>query len=181
MKRLTEAKHERTGHVFRSSARTATRWQVSLGQMRQWITEGRVNAQTRVQEAGAAEWKAAGQFPELGFAPAGGVPHRPSAPPPLAGQASAPQSALAITSFVLGLLSLTCLGLLTGIPAVICGHLAARRARRSPGQYGGVRFRPGGLDHGLCWVPPDFGHSVRGVPPGPNAGQGQGPRDQLPE
>lgn len=124
---------------------------VSLGQMRQWITEGRVNAQTRVQEAGAAEWKAAGEFPELGFAPAGGVPHAgPSAPSPLAGQASAPQSALAITSFVLGLLSLTCLGLLTGIPAVICGHLARARARRSPGQYGGAGFALAGLIMGYA-------------------------------
>ena len=119
---------------------------VSLGQMRQWIAEGRINAQTRVQAAGAAEWKAAGEFLELGFAPAGGAPGTgPSAPPPLAGQPTAPQSGLAITSLVLGLLSLTCFGFLAGIPAIICGHMARARARRSPGQYGGAGFALAGL------------------------------------
>jgi hypothetical protein len=45
---------------------------------------------------------------------------------------------LAITSFVLGLLSLLCLALLTGLPAIICGHIAHARARRLPAQYGGA-------------------------------------------
>jgi hypothetical protein len=120
---------------------------VSIEQMRQWIAEGRVNSQTRVQEAGAGLWKTAAEFPELGFAPAartagGGV----SSPPPLAaGQPAAQQNGLAITSFVLGLLSLVCLGLFTGIPAIICGHIAHNRARRSPGQYGGSGFAIAGF------------------------------------
>ena len=40
---------------------------VSLEQLRQWIAQGRIDAQTRVQEAGAREWKTAAEFPELGF------------------------------------------------------------------------------------------------------------------
>jgi hypothetical protein len=119
---------------------------ISLGQMRQWIADGRVNARTRVQADGAADWKTAAEFQELGFAAAGGVPGAgPSSPPPPAGQTPAKQQGLAITSFVLGLLSLVCFGLFTGIPAVICGHLARARARRLPGQYGGAGFALAGL------------------------------------
>lgn len=62
-----------------------------------------------------------------------------------AGQTSAQQKGLAISSLVLGLLSLTCFSFLTGIPAIICGHLARARARRSPGQYGGAGLALAGL------------------------------------
>ena len=114
---------------------------VDLEQLRQWAAQGRVNPQTRVQPEGAAEWQAAGEVPEVqaALAAAGfGAPPSvapPSAPPvPATGQASG----LAITSFVLGLLSVLCLGLLTGLPAIICGHIAHARARRLPAQYGGA-------------------------------------------
>jgi hypothetical protein len=52
---------------------------------------------------------------------------------------------LAITSFVLGLLSLVCFSILAGVPAIICGHLARGRARRLPGQYGGAGLALAGL------------------------------------
>ena len=119
---------------------------ISLEQMRQWIAEGRVNAQTRVQAAGGGEWKPAAEFPELGLASALGRPGAGAAPPALpAGQAEGQQKGMAITSFVLGLLSLVCFGLLAGIPAIICGHMARGRARRAPGQYGGAGFALAGL------------------------------------
>jgi hypothetical protein len=114
---------------------------LSIEQMRKWITEGRINSQTRVQGAGAVEWRPAADFPELGFAPTAG-----SAPPPLpAGQPPTQQKGLAITSFVLGLLSLVCFSILAGVPAIICGHLARGRARRLPGQYGGAGLALAGL------------------------------------
>jgi hypothetical protein len=119
---------------------------VSIEQMRQWTAEGRINAQTRVQEAGAAVWKPAADFPELGFAPTVGVPSPGSPPPPLpTAQVTGQQNALAITSLVLGVLSLVCLPVLAGIPAIICGHLARGRARRLPGLYGGAGFALAGL------------------------------------
>jgi len=54
---------------------------------------------------------------------------------------------LAITSLVLGILSiLICvLGILPGIPAVITGHVARRRARKQPDQHGGAGFALAGL------------------------------------
>jgi hypothetical protein len=118
---------------------------VSLEQIQQWIAQGRINAQSRVQEDGATEWKMAAEFPEFGISPAGSTPGTPQSTQPLPGQAPAPPSGLAITSFVLGILSLVCFGFLAGIPAIICGHLARSRARQSPGQYGGAGFALAGL------------------------------------
>lgn len=44
---------------------------------------------------------------------------------------------LAIGSLVLGILSLACFGLLTGIPAIVMGHIAHNRSQRQPAEYGG--------------------------------------------
>jgi hypothetical protein len=50
---------------------------------------------------------------------------------------NARKSGMAITSMVLGITSLTCLGILTGIPAIIFGHISHSRVRKSPDQYAG--------------------------------------------
>src|ERR1043166_7651384 len=94
----------------------------SLEQMRDWITQGRVNAQTRIQQVGSVDWKPASEYPEIAcfFPPA----ISSGAPSPPVQRAGAEKKGLAITSFVLGVLSLVCFGLLAGIPAIICGHIA---------------------------------------------------------
>jgi Domain of unknown function (DUF4190)/GYF domain 2 len=120
---------------------------INLDQFKQWIAQGRVNAQTRVQPAGATDWKTATDIPEI----ASLLPHLPvSTPPPFAsgpGPAAANPDAkkgLAVASLVLGLLSfLTCF--LTGIPAIICGHIAYSRARRVPAEFGGSGLALAGL------------------------------------
>lgn len=54
---------------------------ISIEQLKQWIAEGRANANTLVQPAGSAEWKPLSSFPEFGIpAPLGQY----SAPPVLA-------------------------------------------------------------------------------------------------
>src|SRR5271155_4188647 len=73
---------------------------VSEEQLRQWIADGRVNAQTQAQLEGAGEWKSLSKFPEF----AGVL--KCSAPPPLPASTlavPAKTSALAITSLVLGI------------------------------------------------------------------------------
>lgn len=50
---------------------------VSAEQLRQWIAEGRVNAQTRIQAEGSAEWKPLSAYPEFAAS-------FPQAPPPTA-------------------------------------------------------------------------------------------------
>ncbi|MDR1145886.1 MAG: DUF4190 domain-containing protein [Verrucomicrobiales bacterium] len=47
------------------------------------------------------------------------------------------KSGLAVTSFVLGILSLLCCGLLVGIPAAICGHVADNKIKKSGGALTG--------------------------------------------
>lgn len=45
-------------------------------------------------------------------------------------------SGLATTSLVLGILSIICCGALTGIPAVICGHIARGKIKQDPSLKG---------------------------------------------
>jgi len=120
---------------------------VNLDQLRQWIAQGRVNTLTRVRPEGAADWKTAAELPELSGAftarSAGAAP--PLAASPIAAVAGPPQSGLATTSLVLGILSLVCFGFLAGIPAIICGHIARRRARAAPAQFGGAGAALAGL------------------------------------
>ena len=61
-------------------------------------------------------------------------------------------SNLAVTSLVLGILSLICLGILTGIPAIITGHFAHNRARRMPAQYGGAGMAIAGFIMGYLSI-----------------------------
>ncbi len=124
---------------------------VSLEQLWEWIRQGRVNADTRVQSVATSEWKPAREIPELTDAllprfPAAAAPG--TAPPP-AGPlptASPQKNGLAVASFVLGIISFAlCFGVIAGIPAIICGHVARNRARRMPEPYGGQGFALAGL------------------------------------
>ena len=61
-------------------------------------------------------------------------------------------SGLAIASLVLGILSVTCLGLLAGIPAIILGHIAHKRARKQPDQYSGAGLAIAGFVTGYASI-----------------------------
>ena len=52
---------------------------VSADQIRQWIAEGRVNAQTQTCAEGTQDWKPLGMFPEFGFTTSPLVGNLPSA------------------------------------------------------------------------------------------------------
>lgn len=51
----------------------------------------------------------------------------------------------AVASLILGLLGLFCLGLFTGIPAIICGHIARKQIRESSGRLTGGGLALSGL------------------------------------
>jgi hypothetical protein len=61
-------------------------------------------------------------------------------------------SGLAIWSLVLGILSLTCFWIFTAIPAVICGHMAYGRIRRSAGALTGEGLALGGMITGYIAI-----------------------------
>src|SRR5258706_15873907 len=56
---------------------------ISADQLRQWVAEGRANAQTRVLAEGTTEWKTVGELPEFASPGAAGPsgPASPTAPP----------------------------------------------------------------------------------------------------
>ena len=54
-------------------------------------------------------------------------------------------SALAVWSLVLGILSLLCIGLFAGIPAIICGHMGRSRIKQSNGALTGGGMALAGL------------------------------------
>ncbi len=126
---------------------------VTLEQLRQWQAQGRIGPQTRVQEVGAADWKTAAEIPALQNLLRPSQPLGGSVPGTLGALGGAePQKGLAVTSFVLGILSLICLGPFAGLPAVITGHMAHGRARRAPQEYGGAGFAIAGLVMGYLGI-----------------------------
>ena len=111
---------------------------VTSDQICQWIAEGRVNAQTKVQPAGSADWTRLGEVSE--FANAFGAP---VTPPPITptspGTAAAARektSGLAITSLVLGVLGLFTCGV-TALVGLILGIVALVKIKNSQGRLSG--------------------------------------------
>jgi hypothetical protein len=127
---------------------------IGLDQLKKWVTEGRIGPQTQIQEAGAAAWKTAAAMPELAPLLYAGAPRPGANVPPTSSPlpTGAPRTGLAVTSLVLGILSMICFLILTGIPAIICGHIALNRARRLPGAYGGSGMAIAGLVLGYASI-----------------------------
>jgi hypothetical protein len=83
---------------------------ITADQVRQWMAEGRANAQTRVLAEGSTEWKTLGELPEFGgappsIAPPGMAPAMPSMamPSPASGvseMVSGPAIGLIITGIL---------------------------------------------------------------------------------
>jgi prepilin-type processing-associated H-X9-DG protein len=119
---------------------------VSAEQLRQWLGEGRVNFQTRVQAGGSADWQALGALPEFAADRAAAA----AVPPALAaGMAPAKTSGLAITSLVLGILGFFC-GL-PALPGLILGFVSLHKIKRSNGSLGGQGIALAGtIVSGVC-------------------------------
>jgi len=114
---------------------------VTEEQLRQWILDGRLNAQSQVKAESDAEWRPLSAFPEFAAtlaaksAASGTPPPSPSTAPPLPAQTSG----LAVTSLVLGILGLfTCgvtalFGLILGIMAMVKAKPPGRGAAGGSG------------------------------------------------
>src|ERR1035438_244826 len=90
---------------------------VTAEQLRQWLAEGRVSAQTQVKAEGATEWTALGTLPEFAAASAGTMPVMPgiaaASPAP-----SAPAAAV-VNGPAIGLIVVAVLGALLQIVSII--------------------------------------------------------------
>ncbi len=115
------------------------------------VNAGLVTRETLVWQDGMVQWQPAGQAQPSLFPTA--QPSVPAAatelPPPLANRST---PGLTIASFVCGLVSFTGLSILTGIPAVILGHMALKLYREEPDRYEGRGLAVAGLVLGYVRV-----------------------------
>ncbi len=104
---------------------------VSAEQLREWLKQGRVNAQTQIQPEGAAEWLTLGALPEFAAAPAPAIAVSPITP---TGTARPKTSGMAIASLVLGILGICGVTALVGL---ILGIVSLVKISRSQGRLSG--------------------------------------------
>jgi hypothetical protein len=109
---------------------------ITADQLRQWIAEGRVNAQTKVQTEGAGVWKTVSELPEFAallptVAPfAAGAPTSIAMAPP-----TAKSNQLALWAMITGIISLLCCQIL-GPVSLILGIVALSQIKHNPQQKG---------------------------------------------
>jgi prepilin-type processing-associated H-X9-DG protein len=115
---------------------------VTAAQLRQWIQDRRVNAQTQVQVAGADAWQTAGALPEFAedFAAASAAPRSPAEAPAL----EARRSRMAVASLVLGILGVFTLGV-TALAGLVLGIVALTRISGSRGRLSGSGLATAGV------------------------------------
>ncbi len=111
---------------------------ITADQLRQWIAEGRANAQSQVLAEGAAEWKPLGQFPEFASALTG-IP-RPGTIGPIP---TAPRNnPMAVAGLILGIISITvglccCHGLPFNLLGIVFSVIGLSQIKEDPdGQQG---------------------------------------------
>jgi TM2 domain-containing membrane protein YozV len=95
---------------------------VGADQMRSWLAEGRINAQTPVQPGGTQEWKPLGSFPEFTADSKAAPPPGPQVPPTI-GALSSTMAARASNKIPAGVCGILLGGL--GIHKFILGYNTA--------------------------------------------------------
>jgi Domain of unknown function (DUF4190)/GYF domain 2 len=91
---------------------------ITIEQLKQWIGEGRANAQTQTLADGATEWKPLGALPEFTSSFAPPIPPTIS---PITGGRFRKTNSLAIAGLVCGILSLTFFCCCGGFPFNLLG------------------------------------------------------------
>src|ERR1051326_2991519 len=104
---------------------------ISAEQLRQWIAEGRANAQTKILPEGTTEWKSLSEFPEFNAAAASAPPTFVVTPPPVTADPSL-VSGPATGLMIVGILEIIghVLGLIFNLVGV--SFLAANQGANQP-------------------------------------------------
>lgn len=110
-----------------------------------WIREGRASHRTMARRTGEESWRPLSTFPEW-TGPLRGQPLPPGQPPPA--------SDMAVASLVLGIVALVFfpLGLMLGVPAVMCGHVGWGAIHAEPELVGGKGMVVAGLITGYLGI-----------------------------
>jgi hypothetical protein len=109
-------------------------------QLRQWLAEGRANAQTQTLADGAPEWKPLGALPEFAwhFAPPIPPAIRPLPPGTSAAGRLPKTNSFAMTGLVLGILSFVCcFKFLFGGLGLVFSLIGLSQINRHPELYAG--------------------------------------------
>jgi hypothetical protein len=125
---------------------------VSADQLRQWLNEGRVNGQTKIQAADTTEWKTLAEMPEFALLlPKTQAPLPPPVRPvPIAPLPQQATSQLAIWAMIAGICSLLCCCGWFIVPptAIVLGAVALARLKSHP-ELTGHGFAIAGLVLGI--------------------------------
>lgn len=130
-----------------------SRGPVPLEELVGMLRGGSLTGESLTWREGMDDWLPVGQVPEVQQAlvqsrlvPGAVMPSGAAMPSGVAMPVVPQQNGMALTSMVLGIISVV-LGtlLLTAIPGVICGHIARRQMRESPYPQGGAGMATAGL------------------------------------
>jgi len=107
---------------------------VGLDELRRWMAEGRLHANSPVQFEGATEWKPLASFPELmGLLPA-------NRPVPLTPQSTLPvqqSNSMAVAGLVLSCVAMLCCSCgPLGVLGIVFSAIGVAQANRDPAQSG---------------------------------------------
>lgn len=91
---------------------------ISTEQMRQWITEGRINAQTQAQAVGETTWKPVSMFPEFAGSFAAAPPPLSPMGVPMAGADVRARALQDVTGPAIGLMVTAALGILASLVGI---------------------------------------------------------------
>jgi hypothetical protein len=110
---------------------------ISADQLRQWISEGRINASTKVQPEGTGVWKRVVELPEFAAALSVAAPSHTApitmAPP----HAPSKANLMAVWAMITGFLSFVpCCWGVVGIVSIVLGCVALSQIKKNPQQTG---------------------------------------------
>lgn len=114
---------------------------VDAAQVQQWLSQGRVDANTMILAKGSTDWRPLGSFPALVATTPPPLP-RPASPPPPDNTISTLipyRNAPALIAYYLGVFSLIpCVGFFLGFGAIILGIIGLKQAGKHPEAKGKV-------------------------------------------
>jgi hypothetical protein len=112
---------------------------ITADQLRQWISEGRINANTKVQAEGSGVWKTVSELPEFGLTlpppPPSGPKYAPGGPISM-GPPPEKTNMLAVWSMICGIVGVFCCQIIIGPLALILGIVGLSQIKKNPHEKG---------------------------------------------
>jgi hypothetical protein len=110
---------------------------ITADQLRQWISEGRINAHTRVQPEGAGVWKCVSELPEFAAALPASAPPAPGIPMQMAPAPSAAKpNQMALWAMITGIISMIPCCCIISPVSIVLGCISLSQIKQNPQQIG---------------------------------------------